>query len=793
MAAATPKSPSGFFSMLASAAAASFGSPPPTSVANLSSAITRGSAAPWASARWIARRRPSTVSTSTPRDAHASASFAASGAPRAAASSSSSAALRSPCRQRSKPASKWSAAATSASPSAFADAASPATFAAAAWSPAARSRSPRKDATTTSDGSRCASSWSCRRAVMGSTPSSARIAATTASPRARSGSVSSAASSSMASLARAPVLVIVCSGSPSGAGGQRQERLEHPRQPRPARRPRHLADRLRGTLVVVARVPYAHELQVQRGSLVLTGARRDEALGGVFVPRRVADDARERPRDAPDDRGRHAVHRSLAQRRLRPCRVVRPHRPHERREEERATARLVGRQVVGEGLELRGERARVPAVGEHVELQRARRQTPRIVRDRPRERLDRSRRIAHRGRVLGDAKGQRRRQAAVLLGRQPPLGHERGERGIPGLLGDSDARVRQRRRRERHVAAVEPREVLEGAVEDGPRAVHLPHQAARLRAAQPRVDETGRLPHPRRHPEGVASGSVGERLLHQVRDRIESVRVHLAPRPRLLGARARVLAHDLLQLGRRNPRRLRPETARLFQQRDRGVDLPRGRREPRPVHEQQSAPGRLPCEPRALRQPLLAGRRVPRSPREHLEGEPGASLLGGRRALHLGRLPRRRLGFRQLARYVGLVGGPHEQRAHLLVGRDGGTRQRVDELPQVLETPSLLEQPHEPLEGLSEHRVGVERRQVIAGGGGLVAGALLEIRDGREQAGLAATVGRRRELGAKPAHRLLHRLGRFCAVPRRRLRGSRSQRLRGLAERGGVGHARWGR
>ena len=59
-----------------------------------------------------------------------------------------------------------------------------------------------------------------------------------------------------------------------------------------------------------------------------------------------------------------------------------------------ARARLVGPEVIGERLELRRERGGIAAVGEHVELQSARRQAPGIEGDGPRERLERARRVA---------------------------------------------------------------------------------------------------------------------------------------------------------------------------------------------------------------------------------------------------------------------------------------------------------------------------------------------------------------------------------------------------------------
>ena len=127
-----------------------------------------------------------------------------------------------------------------------------------------------------------------------------------------------------------------------------------------------------------------NELDVERHRLGLGAARREQALGRLLVPGRVARDAGERAREPAGRRRRRAEHRGLAERGLRPRRVARPHGPHVGRQEERAPARLVGPEVLGERLELRRERARVGAVGQHVELQRPRRQAPGVARDGPR-------------------------------------------------------------------------------------------------------------------------------------------------------------------------------------------------------------------------------------------------------------------------------------------------------------------------------------------------------------------------------------------------------------------------
>ncbi len=166
------------------------------------------------------------------------------------------------------------------------------------------------------------------------------------------------------------------------------ERLEHAPQPRPLRRVPDLPQRLRRELVLAARRASAIELEQQRNDFtVLRRAARHEAFGGVFVPGRVAAHRRHRPREPRDRAGGHAVHRRLAQRRLRARRVARTHAPDPGGEHERATARFVRREVVGERLELRRERGRVPAIGQKIELERAGRERRGIALDGARERL----------------------------------------------------------------------------------------------------------------------------------------------------------------------------------------------------------------------------------------------------------------------------------------------------------------------------------------------------------------------------------------------------------------------
>ena len=232
---------------------------------------------------------------------------------------------------------------------------------------------------------------------------------------------------------------------PSAVG---REGLEHARQPRPARRRAQLTQRPGRGSDVAARVAHPHELDVERHRLGLAATGREQSLGRLLVPGRVARDARERAREAPRGRRRRAEHRGLAERGLRSGGIARANGPDVGRQEKRARASLVGAEVIGERLELGRERRRVAPVGEHVELQRARGQAPRIERDGPRERLERARRVALGGRLLGDAHGQRRAEPGVRL-RGESLGGDPRRRGPcrPSARRRGCARPRRRPRR----------------------------------------------------------------------------------------------------------------------------------------------------------------------------------------------------------------------------------------------------------------------------------------------------------------------------------------------------------
>ncbi len=220
---------------------------------------------------------------------------------------------------------------------------------------------------------------------------------------------------------------------------RRGEGLEHARQPGSARARAHLAQRLGCGLGVAPGESQPNELDVQRDRFGLGAARREQALRRLLVPGRVARDAGERPREPPGGRGRSPEHRGLAERGLRPSDIARPNGPDVRRQEERAPASLVGAEVVGERLELSRERRGVAPIREHVELEGARRQAPRVERDGPRERLEGARGVSCGCGLLGDAHGERRAEAGVGRRRQLFRGDPTRERRVSHLFGDANA------------------------------------------------------------------------------------------------------------------------------------------------------------------------------------------------------------------------------------------------------------------------------------------------------------------------------------------------------------------
>ena len=356
------------------------------------------------------------------------------------------------------------------------------------------------------------------------------------------------------------------------AGHERLERAAEPRSPRG--RP-EFAQQFRRALGVAARAAEAKELDGERGDLALGAPRREQPLGRVLEPRRVARDAGEGTRHPPDRRGRHAVHRRLAERRFRARHVVRAPPPHEGREQERPPARIVGRELLGERLELRRERRRVRAVGQQVELVRARRQRARIGVDREREGLECAGVLALADGVLGDAQREGSALRRVLLDREAARGDCGGLRRVAEVLGQHHAPRGDQRGDHGLVARRQgPQErVVARSVQHRGREIETAEGASLVGGAHPRVDDPRRVPGPEGDTPRVASRRVEGGGLHERRDRLERCRAHLGPRARLVSVRVpRVRPEQRLELDGREPRGLGLQRARFLERGDGLID-----------------------------------------------------------------------------------------------------------------------------------------------------------------------------------------------------------------------------
>ena len=263
--------------------------------------------------------------------------------------------------------------------------------------------------------------------------------------------------------------------------------------------------------------------------------------------------------------------------------------------------------------------------------------------------------------------------------------------------------------------------------------------------------------------------------------RFERLGVEARACPRVVGSgKARLGACDALDRRDRPPGRGLADVARLGRDLDRAVDLARGGRERGHVDEQEAAPCRIDRELGAPCKGLLAERRVAELRGDELEREPcGAEIA--RDGAGLGRLACR--SARALEILLDVLGEDRAlgERARALLRRDGRGDERLDQLAEVRERTTSLEQTHEALERLAEARVGVVRREVVARGAGLVAAALLDLAGLVEEARLACAVARCVDLGTEPADGGGDRLDRLDGG-RRELRcaGDRARRRHGL-------------
>ena len=310
--------------------------------------------------------------------------------------------------------------------------------------------------------------------------------------------------------------------------------------------------------------------------------------------------------------------------------------------------------------------AGVAAVGEHVELQRARGQAPGVAGDRARQRLERTRGVPLGGRVLRDAHRERRGQARVLLGGEAPLGQSRARRRVARLLGDADARVRDRGLGDRRFFGRQRRDQLERAVERRRGPVELPEDRAapRRRAATRRPAARAGAPSAGRRARRPAPSSA-MRLVEQRRRRLERRRVGLGAGAPLVGSRdARVIVGELLEQRRRRPRHVRAR-ARAPRGRARGRCRPPRRPPPCARDRAGAAPSTWPTwpSPRAARAPLRASRYRPSVRPAPRASSHALACSAVARTVDLRRVAREPLRVGQVVRHVRLVGGAHQQRA----------------------------------------------------------------------------------------------------------------------------------
>ena len=322
--------------------------------------------------------------------------------------------------------------------------------------------------------------------------------------------------------------------------------------------------------------------------------------------------------------GGDAEHRGLAERGLRSGGVARANGPDVGREEERAAARFVGPEVIGERLELRRRRPpgrrRRPACRAGARAQAG---TP----DRTamaRERASSARAAVALGRgVLGDPHRERRPEARVVLGREPasPRSARRGPcRPSARRCGCG----RCRRPRPRRASARRPRRrrrsgdrIERRARASSPRESSCPSSrrasAARIHASTMRAGS----PDPARNAERVASRRRRRWPLRAAREALEGDRVQLGARAHFVASRRCRGARGRASRGATSPSRspaTRATAPRCTSARAR-VDLAAGGAHPRAVEQEQRAPRRVVrVASRARRAPLRGWPRRPFGP-----------------------------------------------------------------------------------------------------------------------------------------------------------------------------------
>ena len=413
-------------------------------------------------------------------------------------------------------------------------------------------------------------------------------------------------------------------------------------------------------------------------------------------------------------------------------------------------------------LELARELRRVVARFEDVDLERACRRGRGIALRCCRQRLERARDVSFTGRVLGDAHRERRRDAAVGLADHALLREIGRERRVAHLLGEAEARRQDEALEIGDVSAlfagcrlVFARRVLFGedlerAIEILPRGNELSRAAPRVGSAEEHVDDVVERSAPAWCVMGVTVRGVRHCGAEHVGARFEGGRRDLLAIACVLRAcEPRLGAYDVLDRRRGRPRGGAAVGPHAVQDPERPLDLATLRGEPCGVDREKSFPRRIDGEVRASVERVFALCGVAELCRDDLQGQPRGSEVGGYRA-GLGRFaccaP---CAFEILLDVVGEDRSLGE-RPRAFLRRDRGLHEGLDQLAEVLHLAAPLEHAHEALERLTEARVRVVRRQVVARGARLVAAAFLDLARLVEEARPARLVGRRVDLVAEP-------------------------------------------
>src|SRR5580658_7705061 len=173
----------------------------------------------------------------------------------------------------------------------------------------------------------------------------------------------------------------------------------------------------------------------------------------------------------------------------------------------------------------------------------------------------------------------------------------------------------------------------------------------------------------------------------------------------------------------------------VLEEEERTIDVAAGRQESRAVQKEESAPRRVARRLAAFEQRFGPKTRVGELAGDRLQRKPCQSSFGpfaaGRQSLLY-----RRLGGLNVTAGVFLERGLHQQGTRLLLRGFRRADERVNELAEVPQGTPPFEESDESFERFTKLRVGVERGEIVARCSGLVPGALFDLADLAEQAGL---------------------------------------------------------